>query len=106
MKQMSLGAGAFERYSKTTRRAAFRAERECVMPWSTLCALIEPVYPKAGNGRPPTSERPALDPDNNQQEAGTAKSISEWCAVGRRSEQAPAPTSGGIAKRPAAIARN
>ena len=23
------------------------------MPWSALCALIEPVYPKAGNGRPP-----------------------------------------------------
>ena len=23
------------------------------MPWSTLCALIEPFYPKPGNGRPP-----------------------------------------------------
>jgi IS5 family transposase len=53
MKQMTLGAGAFERYSKTTRQAAFLAEMERVVPWSTLCALIEPVYPKAGNGRPP-----------------------------------------------------
>ena len=24
-----------------------------VVPWQELCALIEPVYPKAGNGRPP-----------------------------------------------------
>jgi IS5 family transposase len=24
-----------------------------VVPWATLCALIEPFYPKAGNGRPP-----------------------------------------------------
>ena len=23
------------------------------MPWSALCGLIEPVYPKPGNGRPP-----------------------------------------------------
>src|SRR6201987_2042929 len=53
MKQMTLGAGVFERYSKTTRRAAFLAEMQRVVPWSTLCALIEPVYPKAGNGRPP-----------------------------------------------------
>src|SRR5947208_14434543 len=24
-----------------------------VVPWSALCALIEPFYPKPGNGRPP-----------------------------------------------------
>ena len=23
------------------------------MPWPTLCVLIEPFYPKPGNGRPP-----------------------------------------------------
>jgi len=26
---------------------------EQVVPWAELCALIEPVYPKAGPGRPP-----------------------------------------------------
>ena len=26
---------------------------ERVVPWSTLCGLIEPFYPKPGNGRPP-----------------------------------------------------
>ncbi len=42
-----------ERYGKTTRRAAFLVEMERVVPWRELCALIEPVYPKSGNGRPP-----------------------------------------------------
>lgn len=53
MKQMTLSAGGFDRYTKTTRRAAFLAEMNRVVPWKQLCALIEPVYPKAGNGRPP-----------------------------------------------------
>jgi transposase, IS5 family len=43
----------FERYTKKTRRAAFLEEMEQVVPWRKLCALIEPHYPKAGNGRPP-----------------------------------------------------
>src|SRR5215469_3005900 len=29
------------------------AEMERVVPWPALCGLIEPFYPKAGNGRPP-----------------------------------------------------
>ena len=43
----------FERYARTTRRAAFLAEMERVVPWSALCAVVEPYYPKPGNGRPP-----------------------------------------------------
>src|SRR5690242_19683011 len=53
MKQLTLAAVGFERYAKTTRRAAFLAEMERVVPWAALCALIEPFYPKPGNGRPP-----------------------------------------------------
>ena len=53
MKQLTLAAVGFERYAKTTRRAAFLAEMERVVPWPALCALIEPFYPKPGNGRPP-----------------------------------------------------
>ena len=53
MKQLTLAAVGFERYAKTTRRAAFLTEMERVVPWSALCALIEPFYPKPGNGRPP-----------------------------------------------------
>ena len=53
MRQATLASAGFERYGKTTRRAAFLAEMEHVVPWPALCALIEPVYPKPGNGRPP-----------------------------------------------------
>jgi hypothetical protein len=53
MRQLTLAVVGFERYAKTTRRAAFLAEMERVVPWSALCALIEPFYPKPGNGRPP-----------------------------------------------------
>src|SRR6266481_7409625 len=52
MKQMTLAAVGFERYAKTTRRAVFLGEMERVVPWPGLCALIEPFYPKPGNGRP------------------------------------------------------
>ena len=47
----------FERYSKKTRRAAFLEEMEQVVPWSELCSLVEPHYPKAGNGRRPVGYR-------------------------------------------------
>jgi IS5 family transposase len=53
MRQATLASAGFERYGKTTRRAAFLAEMDRVVPWRELHALIEPVYPKPGNGRPP-----------------------------------------------------
>src|SRR5882724_2236837 len=53
MKQLTLATVGFERYAKTTRRAAFLAEMERVVRWSALRALIAPFYPKPGNGRPP-----------------------------------------------------
>ena len=53
MRQMTFAMAGFERYSKTTRRVAFLAEMERVVPWPHLCALIDPFYPQAGNGRPP-----------------------------------------------------
>ena len=53
MKQMTLATAGFERYAKTTRRAVFLSEMDRVVPWAALCRLIEPVYPKPGNGRPP-----------------------------------------------------
>ena len=43
----------FERYTKKTRRAQFLEEMEQVVPWGKLCALVEPHYPKEGNGRRP-----------------------------------------------------
>src|SRR5271167_1995263 len=57
MKQRTLAMmNGFERYSKKTRRALFLEEMEQVVPWGKLCSLIEPYYPKAGNGRPAVEE--------------------------------------------------
>jgi transposase, IS5 family len=53
MKQLTFSAPGFERYRKTTRRAAFLSEMDRVVPWADMCALIEPFYPKPGNGRLP-----------------------------------------------------
>jgi IS5 family transposase len=53
MTQLTLASVGFERYARTTRRAVFLAEMERVAPWAALCRLIEPFYPKPGNGRPP-----------------------------------------------------
>lgn len=53
MDQMSFGDGEYASKRKRTRRETFLAEMEQVIPWTILLNLIEPFYPKAGNGRPP-----------------------------------------------------
>jgi IS5 family transposase len=56
MKQQTLAMAAdqtFENYRKPTRRDEFLKTMEAIVPWSALCEVIEPHYPKAGNGRPP-----------------------------------------------------
>lgn len=50
---MTLSVSGFDKYTKTTRRAVFLSEMERVVPSAELIALIEPVYPTLGNGRPP-----------------------------------------------------
>jgi IS5 family transposase len=51
--QLTLATVSFDKHIKQTRRAKFLAEMDQVVPWCELCAIIEPYYPKAGNGRPP-----------------------------------------------------
>src|ERR1700737_202129 len=58
MKQQTLAAAAdqgagFEQYRKPTRRNVFLDTMHKIMPWSALCAIVEPYYPRRGNGRPP-----------------------------------------------------
>jgi IS5 family transposase len=53
MKQITLASAGFERYAKKTRRAEFLTQMDRVVPWGKLCALVLPVYPKAGDGRRP-----------------------------------------------------
>ena len=44
---------SFEKYGRKSRREEFLNVMEVVVPWRELEALIEPFYPKAGNGRRP-----------------------------------------------------
>jgi IS5 family transposase len=53
MDQLTLAQGSFEPHRKPTRREQFLQEMDQIVPWSQLCRLISPHYPKAGNGRPP-----------------------------------------------------
>jgi transposase, IS5 family len=54
MRQQTLASQAsFEKYGRKTRRELFLEEMNQVVPWSELEALVEPHYPKAGNGRRP-----------------------------------------------------
>jgi transposase, IS5 family len=49
---LSTGTG-FEKHSRTTRKAEFLSRMDALVPWAEFCELIEPHYPRAGNGRPP-----------------------------------------------------
>jgi IS5 family transposase len=50
---MSFSDAEYAGKRKQTRRERFLEEMDQVVPWKALLALIEPVYPKAGNGRRP-----------------------------------------------------
>jgi hypothetical protein len=52
-KQGTFASMAWDAKGKVTRREQFLAEMDAVIPWSRLLALIEPYYPKAGQGRQP-----------------------------------------------------
>jgi len=51
--QRTFASLAWQSKGKVTRRERFLAEMDAVIPWACLIALIEPHYPKAGQGRPP-----------------------------------------------------
>jgi IS5 family transposase len=51
--QRTFASLAWNGKGKVTRRERFLAEMDAVIPWSRLVRLIEPHYPKAGQGRQP-----------------------------------------------------
>jgi IS5 family transposase len=58
MKQQTLAAAAdqgagFEQYRRATKRDVFLATMDEIVPWQALCEVVEPHYPRPGNGRPP-----------------------------------------------------
>ena len=54
MKQQTFASqSSFEKYGRKSRRELFLDEMDSIVPWAELEALVEPHYPKAGNGRRP-----------------------------------------------------
>jgi IS5 family transposase len=54
MRQQTLASQAsFEKFVRKGKRELFLDQMEQVVPWAELLALVEPHYPKAGNGRQP-----------------------------------------------------
>jgi len=51
--QLSFAHSEYAGKKKVTRRERFLGEMEKVVPWTRLCAVIEPHYPKGERGRPP-----------------------------------------------------
>ena len=52
-KQETFAGLAWKQKGRVTRRERFLEEMEAIIPWKRLLGLIEPHYPKAGNGRQP-----------------------------------------------------
>lgn len=53
MEQKTFASLAWERKGKQTKRERFLSEMDAVIPWKKLLKVVEPHYPRAGNGRPP-----------------------------------------------------
>jgi IS5 family transposase len=53
VKQTTFASVAYDRKGKITRRERFLTEMDQVIPWGPILGLIEPHYPKAGNGTQP-----------------------------------------------------
>jgi IS5 family transposase len=53
MKNLSFASLAYDNKKKKTRRELFLEEMDKVIPWKELLQVIEPYYPKAGEGRQP-----------------------------------------------------
>jgi IS5 family transposase len=52
MGQITLASQAiFEKQGRKGKRELFLDQMDQIVPWPKLLALIEPFYPKAGNGR-------------------------------------------------------
>ncbi|MCE9945882.1 MULTISPECIES: IS5 family transposase [Aeromonas] len=51
--QLTFADSEFHSKRRQTRKEAFFARMEALLPWSRMLAVIEPVYPKSGNGRRP-----------------------------------------------------
>jgi IS5 family transposase len=51
--QLTFADSEFNGKRRKTRKELFLARMEALLPWAIMLEVIEPVYPKAGNGRRP-----------------------------------------------------
>jgi IS5 family transposase len=51
--QLTLADSEFSNKRRQTRKEKFLGRMDKLIPWARLEAVIEPHYPKAGNGRRP-----------------------------------------------------
>ena len=51
--QLTFADSEFNGKRRKTRKELFLARMEVLLPWAMMLEVIEPVYPKAGNGRRP-----------------------------------------------------
>ncbi|AYK17924.1 IS5 family transposase [Aeromonas veronii] len=52
--QLTFADSEFNGKRRKTRKELFLARMEALLPWAMMLEVIEPVYPKAGNGRRPS----------------------------------------------------
>ena len=53
IQQTLASQASFEKHGRKSKRELFLDQMAQVVPWTELLALVEPHYPKAGNGRQP-----------------------------------------------------
>ena len=51
--QLTFADSEFSSKRRQTRKEIFLSRMEQILPWQNMTAVIEPFYPKAGNGRRP-----------------------------------------------------
>ncbi len=51
--ELTFADSEFNGKRRKTRKELFLARMEALLPWAMMLEVIEPVYPKAGNGRRP-----------------------------------------------------
>jgi hypothetical protein len=56
----------FEKYGRKSRREEFLNLMESVVPWRELESVIEPYYPKAGNGRQPVADDHCVEAEEEE----------------------------------------
>ncbi|BBQ86582.1 hypothetical protein WP3W18E02_P12790 (plasmid) [Klebsiella sp. WP3-W18-ESBL-02] len=58
--QLTFADSEFSTKRRQTRKEIFLSRMEQILPWQNMTAVIEPFYPKAGNGRRGTVAKLAM----------------------------------------------